>query len=205
MSFGSGILGGFSYAIGKTLSAPCARCKILLQSENELLRQGTLSAPFKGVDDVIRRTISTGGFFSLWRGNWSMILRFFPSQYFHEYVGGFIKRRILNKQKTDKYLLKYLKDVVMYCTTGMLYLIAAQPLDFAYTKLTSDLPIGGIYVYTGILDVWKKTVQSHGIQGLYVGFWASCLYLCAYRISFYSLREVCKTILGPSIEQMKVG
>jgi solute carrier family 25 (mitochondrial adenine nucleotide translocator), member 4/5/6/31 len=205
MSVASGVLGGFSYAIGKTLSAPCSRCKIILQSEHDLLRNGKISTPFRGIGDVIRTLISGGGLISLWRGNMTMLIRFFPSQYFHEYVGGFIKRKILNKKKTDKYCVKFVKDITMYCSTGMAYLIFAQPLDYAYAKLTSDLPVMGVYAYTGVLDVWKKTVASQGIKGLYVGFAASCIYLCVYRISFYSLREICKYGLGDSVDQMKVG
>ena len=74
------ILSGTAAAISKTSAAPIERVKLLLQNQNELLKQGKLSAGYNGVKDCVSRTLKHEGLVSFWRGNFASVVRYFPQQ-----------------------------------------------------------------------------------------------------------------------------
>lgn len=74
------LLGGVSAAVSKTSAAPIERIKLLVQNQDEMIKQGRLAEPFKGVVDCFKRTISEEGVFALWRGNTANVIRYFPTQ-----------------------------------------------------------------------------------------------------------------------------
>lgn len=73
-------MGGVSAAVSKTAAAPIERVKILIQNQDEMIKSGRLSEPYKGIGDCFKRTIRDEGFGSLWRGNGTNVLRYFPTQ-----------------------------------------------------------------------------------------------------------------------------
>lgn len=63
-----------------TIVAPIERAKLLLQTQESNI--AILSGPhrrFKGMLDCIVRTVNEEGVLSLWRGNGSSVLRYYPS------------------------------------------------------------------------------------------------------------------------------
>merc|ERR1711988_1372252 len=72
----SGVAAGFS----KTMAAPIERVKLLVQNQDEMIKQGRLSEPYKGVVDCTMRTLKTEGIVPFWRGNLANVLRYFPTQ-----------------------------------------------------------------------------------------------------------------------------
>lgn len=63
-----------------TIVAPIERAKLLLQTQES--NMAILSSPhrrFKGMVDCIVRTVREEGILSLWRGNGSSVLRYYPS------------------------------------------------------------------------------------------------------------------------------
>ena len=74
------LLGGVAAGVSKTVAAPIERVKLLVQNQDELIKQGRLKDPYKGVMDCFRRTIADEGFAALWRGNLANVLRYFPTQ-----------------------------------------------------------------------------------------------------------------------------
>ncbi|KAM7510832.1 hypothetical protein LguiB_009707 [Lonicera macranthoides] len=63
-----------------TIVAPIERAKLLLQTQES--NMAILSSPhrrFKGMVDCIVRTVKEEGILSLWRGNGSSVLRYYPS------------------------------------------------------------------------------------------------------------------------------
>ena len=55
--FESFMLSGVAAGVSKTAAAPIERVKLLVQNQNELLKQGKLDAKFDGVMDCARRTL----------------------------------------------------------------------------------------------------------------------------------------------------
>ena len=63
-----------------TIVAPIERAKLLLQTqESNLAILGGGRTKFKGMVDCIARTVREEGILSLWRGNGSSVLRYYPS------------------------------------------------------------------------------------------------------------------------------
>jgi solute carrier family 25 (adenine nucleotide translocator) protein 4/5/6/31 len=73
-------MGGVAAAVSKTSAAPIERIKLLVQNQDEMIKQGRLSSPYKGVMDCFRRTYADEGVVSLWRGNTANVIRYFPTQ-----------------------------------------------------------------------------------------------------------------------------
>lgn len=74
------LMGGVSAAVSKSAAAPIERVKLLIQNQNEMIKAGRLSEPYKGIGDCFSRTIKEEGFLSLWRGNTTNVIRYFPTQ-----------------------------------------------------------------------------------------------------------------------------
>ena len=54
---------------------------------------------------------------------------------------------------------------------------------------------GGERKYNGLIDVYKKTLKTDGIQGLYRGFVISCVGIFIYRGMYFGLYDSLKPIL----------
>lgn len=80
------LMGGVSAAVSKTAAAPIERVKLLIQNQDEMIKAGRLSEPYKGIGDCFGRTIKDEGFVSLWRGNTANVIRYFPTQVRKEFL-----------------------------------------------------------------------------------------------------------------------
>lgn len=74
------LMGGVSAAVSKTAAAPIERIKLLIQNQDEMIKAGRLSEPYKGIGDCFKRTTADEGIVSLWRGNTANVIRYFPTQ-----------------------------------------------------------------------------------------------------------------------------
>lgn len=77
------LMGGVSAAVSKTAAAPIERVKLLIQNQDEMIKAGRLSEPYKGIGDCFKRTIKDEGIASLWRGNTANVIRYFPTQVYY--------------------------------------------------------------------------------------------------------------------------
>lgn len=66
--------------MSKTAVAPIERVKLLIQSQDAMLKSGRLDSRYAGIGDCFRRTVAAEGVLSLWRGNTANVLRYFPTQ-----------------------------------------------------------------------------------------------------------------------------
>merc|ERR1712058_89944 len=73
-------LSGAAAVISKTAAAPIERIKLLVQNQDEMIKQGRLSEPYKGVVDCVQKTLRSEGVIPFWRGNLANVLRYFPTQ-----------------------------------------------------------------------------------------------------------------------------
>lgn len=74
------LMGGVSAAVSKTAAAPIERVKLLIQNQDEMIKAGRLSEPYKGIGECFSRTAKDEGMMSLWRGNTANVIRYFPTQ-----------------------------------------------------------------------------------------------------------------------------
>jgi solute carrier family 25 (mitochondrial adenine nucleotide translocator), member 4/5/6/31 len=78
-------------------------------------------------------------------------------------------------------------------------------LDYARTRLANDAKStkkgGGERQFNGLVDVYKKTLATDGIAGLYRGFGPSVLGIVVYRGLYFGMYDSLKpTLLTGSLE-----
>ena len=94
------LLSGVSAGISKTAAAPIERIKLLVQNQGEMLKQGIIDKPYKGIVDCFTRTMAEEGPISFWRGNLANVIRYFPTQALNFAFKEKIKQTF-NSKKTD--------------------------------------------------------------------------------------------------------
>ncbi len=73
-------LSGVAAVVSKTAAAPIERVKLLVQNQGEMIKQGVLARPYKGVIDCTVQTFKSEGILPFWRGNLANCIRYFPTQ-----------------------------------------------------------------------------------------------------------------------------
>jgi len=136
-----------------------------------------------------------------WRGNLANCIRYFPTQALNFAFKDKIK--VMFKQnKNDPYMVNFAKNVASGGVAGALSLCFVYSLDYARTRLANDVKStkkgGGERKYNGLVDVYKKTLATDGIAGLYRGFVISCVGIIVYRGCYFGFYDTLKPILlGP--------
>ncbi|XP_057297044.1 uncharacterized protein LOC130625935 [Hydractinia symbiolongicarpus] len=190
-------LSGAAAVISKTAAAPIERVKLMVQNQDEMIKQGKLTEPYKGVIDCTARTFKSEGLIPFWRGNLANCIRYFPTQALNFAFKDKIK--ILFKQsKNDHYIINFSKNIASGGCAGALSLCFVYSLDYARTKLANDTKSsakGGQREYNGLVDVYRKTLKSDGFVGLYRGFVISCVGIIVYRGCYFGFYDTLKPIL----------
>merc|ERR1712240_191152 len=164
-------LSGVAAVVSKTAAAPIERIKLLVQNQDEMIRQGRLDKPYSGVIDCTARTIKNEGVYPLWRGNLANCLRYFPTQALNFAFKDKVKA-MFNVPKDASYVKKFGANILSGGCAGSLSLLFVYSLDFARTRLANDAKgKGGERQYKGLVDVYTKTLKSDGIVGLYRGMY----------------------------------
>jgi len=185
------ILSGIAAVTSKTAAAPIERIKMVVQNQDEMIKQGRLDKPYKGIVDCAQWIIKNEGFAAFWRSNFTNCIRYFPTQALNFSFKGQIKRvDQLKPKKADSYPVKLAKNVVAGGLAGGGSLAFVYSLDYARTRLANDLKgKGGERQFTGLFDVYKKTIASDGIAGLYRGFVISFVGIFVYRGMYFGLYD----------------
>jgi len=188
-------LSGAAAVISKTAAAPIERIKLLVQNQDEMIKQGRLDRPYSGVVDCTVRTFKNEGLLPFWRGNLANCIRYFPTQALNFAFKDQIKA-IFKMKKTDNYGTKFAKNIASGGAAGAMSLCFVYSLDYARTRLANDAKgKGGDRMYNGLIDVYRKTLKTDGIQGLYRGFAISCAGIIVYRGCYFGFYDTAKPIL----------
>merc|ERR1712131_421117 len=190
-------LSGVAAGVSKTAAAPIERVKLLVQNQDEMIKQGRLDKPYTGVVDCTMRVLKTEGVYPFWRGNLANVLRYFPTQALNFAFKDQIKS-LFKTSKDAPQALKFGTNIASGGFAGTLSLLFVYSLDFARTKLANDAKgKGGERQYNGLIDVYIKTLATDGIQGLYRGFVISAVGIFIYRGFYFGLYDSLKPILLP--------
>jgi solute carrier family 25 (adenine nucleotide translocator) protein 4/5/6/31 len=189
------MLSGIAAGISKTAAAPIERVKLLVQNQDEMIKQGRLDKPYTGVVDCTKRTLASEGVAPFWRGNLANVLRYFPTQALNFAFKDTIKAQF-KVGKDASQVTKLGSNVAAGGLAGSLSLTVVYSLDFARTRLANDAKgKGGERQFNGLIDVYKKTLASDGIGGLYRGFVISCVGIFIYRGLYFGLYDTLKPVL----------
>jgi solute carrier family 25 (adenine nucleotide translocator) protein 4/5/6/31 len=193
-------MGGVSAAVSKTAAAPIERVKLLIQNQDEMLKSGRLATPYKGISDCFVRVIREEGFVSLWRGNLANVIRYFPTQALNFAFKDQFKRMFGYSQTKDGYWKWFAGNLASGAAAGACSLTFVYSLDYARTRLANDAKsskkgASSERQFNGLIDVYRKTLKTDGIAGLYRGFTISVVGIIVYRGLYFGLYDSLKPIV----------
>jgi len=191
-------LSGVAAICSKTAAAPIERVKLLIQNQDEMLKQGRLDKAYGGIVECTTRTYRTEGALSFWRGNLANCIRYFPTQALNFAFKDKIKAAFATPKDATQ-VKKFTNNILSGGFAGTLSLMFVYSLDFARTKLANDAKgKDGGRQYNGLVDVYRQTLKSDGIGGLYRGFAISAVGIFIYRGLYFGLYDSLKPILLPA-------
>ncbi|PKX94736.1 putative mitochondrial ADP,ATP carrier protein (Ant) [Aspergillus novofumigatus IBT 16806] len=192
------LMGGVSAAVSKTAAAPIERIKLLVQNQDEMIRAGRLDRKYNGIVDCFRRTAQAEGVMSLWRGNTANVIRYFPTQALNFAFRDTYKSMFAYKKERDGYAKWMMGNLASGGAAGATSLLFVYSLDYARTRLANDAKSakgGGDRQFNGLVDVYRKTLASDGIAGLYRGFGPSVLGIVVYRGLYFGMYDSIKPVV----------
>jgi solute carrier family 25 (adenine nucleotide translocator) protein 4/5/6/31 len=189
------MLAGVAAGVSKTVAAPIERVKLLVQNQDEMIKQGRLDKPYTGVMDCTTRVLKTEGVYPFWRGNLANVLRYFPTQALNFAFKDAIKAAFAVPKNASNGT-KFAANIASGGAAGTMSLLFVYSLDYARTRLANDAKgKGGERQFNGLIDVYTKTLKSDGIQGLYRGFAISAVGIFIYRGMYFGLFDTLKPLL----------
>ncbi|KAB5531891.1 hypothetical protein DKX38_018561 [Salix brachista] len=164
-------MGGAAAIVSKSAAAPIERVKLLLQNQGEMIKRGQLKRPYMGIRDCFKRVLREEGYFKGLFG--------------------------CSKEK-DGYIKWFAANVASGSAAGATTSLFLYHLDYARTRLGTDArecPINGQHQFRGLYDVYRKTLSSDGISGLYRGFGVSIMGISLYRGMYFGIYDTMKPII----------
>jgi len=172
----------------------------MIQNQDEMIKSGALKERYKGPMDCLSRVSKEEGVLAMWRGNAANCLRYFPTQALNFMFKERIKAQFKSK-KSDANLVKLGKNIAAGGCAGTASLTFVYSLDYARTRLANDVKSvkkgGGTAErqYSGLFDVYKQTLKSDGIGGLYRGFVISAVGIFVYRGFYFGLYDTVRPMM----------
>ncbi|XP_074575881.1 putative ADP,ATP carrier protein At5g56450 [Curcuma longa] len=176
-----------------TVVAPIERAKLLLQTQESnaaLLGRGRR---FRGMIDCIARTVREEGMLSLWRGNGTGVIRYYPSVALNFSLKD-LYRTILSRGKTEQWSVaaaNFMAGAAAGCTT----LVIIYPLDIAHTRLAADIGLAEARQFRGISHFLQTVYKKDGIQGIYRGLPASIHGMIVHRGLYFGGFDTVKDLV----------
>ncbi|KZP10463.1 mitochondrial carrier [Athelia psychrophila] len=189
--------GGTAAAISKTAAAPIERVKLLIQNQGAMLAAGRLDRPYTGITDCFRRTYAEEGVKNFWRGNGTNVLRYFPTQALNFAFKDHYKK-MFGFKRSEGFGLWVAGNILSGAGAGASSSVFVYSLDYARTRLSADgksAGKGGQRQFTGLVDVYRKTLKSDGIAGLYRGFVPSIVGIAVYRGLYFGGYDTIKDMV----------
>merc|ERR1719408_1009741 len=184
------LAGGVSGAIAKTCTAPIERVKLIIQTQdaNPRIMSGEIPR-YTGIVNCFTRVGSEQGIAAFWRGNFVNIMRYFPTQAFNFAFKDTIKAIFPKYKPTENFLAFFAVNMASGGLAGALSLCIVYPLDYARTRLASDVG-SGQRAFSGLSDCLVKTARGpSGVLGLYNGFGVSVIGIFPFRGTYFGVND----------------
>jgi len=182
--------GGISGAIAKTCTAPIERVKLIIQTQdaNPKIISGEVPR-YTGIGNCFTRVYSEQGLGAFWRGNGVNVLRYFPTQAFNFAFKDTIKGFFPKYSPKENFGAFFAVNMASGGLAGAGSLTIVYPLDYARTRLASDVG-SGKKQFEGLLDCLKKTAAGpKGVLSLYNGFGVSVMGIIPFRGTYFGVND----------------
>jgi len=188
--------GALMGGVAHTIVAPIERAKLVLQTqESNLAITGGKHRRFKGMLDLIFRTVRDEGVLSLWRGNGSSVLRYYPSVALNFSLKDFYRTMLTSGQLHEKPLSKAPSNFLAGSLAGCTTLIIIYPLDIAHTRLAADIGKREARQFKGLFHFLKTIHQKDGFKGVYRGLPASLHGMIVHRGLYFGGFDTVKDMM----------
>jgi solute carrier family 25 (mitochondrial adenine nucleotide translocator), member 4/5/6/31 len=180
--------GGISGAIAKTATAPIERVKLIIQTQdaNPKVISGEVKR-YTGIGNCFTRVAAEQGIGAFWRGNFTNVIRYFPTQAFNFAFKDTIKALFPKYSSKTDFGMYFLVNMASGGLAGAGSLCIVYPLDYARTRLASDVG-SGAKSFNGLGDCLMKTARGpSGFMGLYNGFGVSVAGIIPYRGVYFGM------------------
>jgi len=194
------------------INGPLERTRLLLQGQGENIKQGKLLTPYKNCTECLVRTwkiegkcnelqychclkTTIAGVWSLWRGNLTAsILSIVIFALNRAWLQLLQQMKVFPQE--DLFLYKLMNNVVQFGISTFLTLSIVYSLAYARTRLATDVLLNkdSSRQFSGVIDVYRKTIRSDGYLGLYRGFTISCIAATVYRALLFCFSEGLKPV-----------
>lgn len=179
------LVGGVAAAISKTAVAPIERVKILLQVQDASL-QIKADKRFTGIGNCFKRVVKEQGFWTLWRGNFVNVIRYFPTQALNFAFKDTFRKYLCPYDPKKEMGKFFLGSLLSGGAAGASSLLFVYPLDFSRTRLAADVgKQAKDREFTGLGNCITKVLKSDGPVGLYRGFCVSVIGIIVYRACYF--------------------
>eukprot|EP01006_Ploeotia_vitrea_P025789 TRINITY_DN58680_c1_g1_i1.p1 TRINITY_DN58680_c1_g1~~TRINITY_DN58680_c1_g1_i1.p1 ORF type:complete len:312 (+),score=5.75 TRINITY_DN58680_c1_g1_i1:115-1050(+) len=182
--------GGISGAVAKTCTAPIERVKLIIQTQdsNPKIISGEVKR-YTGIFDCFKRVSAEQGFAAFWRGNFTNVIRYFPTQAFNFAFKDTIKALFPKYSAKTDFGMFFLVNMASGGLAGAGSLCIVYPLDYARTRLASDVG-SGAKTFNGLGDCLIKTAKGPGgVMSLYNGFGVSVVGIIPYRGVYFGMYD----------------
>jgi len=182
--------GGISGAVAKTATAPIERVKLIIQTQdaNPLIKSGEVPR-YTGIGNCFTRVYQEQGLGAFWRGNFTNVIRYFPTQAFNFAFKDTFKNMFPRYDAKKEFGMYFLTNMASGGLAGAGSLCIVYPLDYARTRLASDVGKGP-KSFNGLADCLMKTARGpSGPLGLYNGFGVSVLGIIPYRGVYFGMYD----------------
>merc|ERR1712178_245871 len=154
------LAGGVSGAIAKTCTAPIERVKLIIQTQDANPRIISGEIPrYTGILNCYTRVAAEQGVGAFWRGNFTNVLRYFPTQAFNFAFKDVIKNIFPKADKKKEFAKFFAINMASGGLAGAGSLCIVYPLDYARTRLASDVG-SGKKQFNGLTVCLVKTAKG---------------------------------------------
>ncbi|CAI0448425.1 unnamed protein product [Linum tenue] len=179
-----------------TIVAPIERTKLLLQTqESNMAILGGGHRKFKGMVDCLARTVREEGILSLWRGNGSSVLRYYPSVALNFSLKDLYRNVLRSPGQDGKFFAGPSANFIAGSAAGCTTLIIIYPLDIAHTRLAADIGRTDVREFKGVYHFLTTIRKKEGIRGIYRGLPASLQGMVVHRGLYFGGFDTMKEIL----------
>lgn len=184
------IAGGVSGAIAKTCTAPIERVKLIIQTQDANPRIMSGEVPrYTGIGNCFVRVYQEQGLRAFWAGNGVNIIRYFPTQAFNFAFKDTIKGLFPKYSPKTDFPKFFAVNMASGGLAGAGSLCIVYPLDYARTRLASDVG-SGKRQFNGLVDCLTKTARGpKGVLSLYNGFGVSVVGIIPFRGTYFGVND----------------
>ncbi|MCO5547095.1 hypothetical protein L7F22_000537 [Adiantum nelumboides] len=190
------VAGALMGGVAHTIVAPIERTKLLLQTQDSNMAiMGGHHKRYNGMLDCMIRIVKEEGVSSLWRGNGSSVMRYYPSVALN-FSCKDLYRTLLSSGEQGTNLIRSARHNFMAgAAAGCTALVVVYPLDIAHTRLAADTGRAEARQFKGLLHFINTIYKKDGMRGLYRGLPASIQGMVVHRSVYFGGFDTAKDVM----------